>query len=127
MLDPSLPLTFPSASTPSGEADLQDLLEKQLLIASAMQTVILRDQSSLSPRDLKDLAAAASSLIALSHRTEQTLKEITTYRTFVNVVLEFLRRRGDQIGQDLMAELRNVAQELRAEEEFRDVQRQAGG
>ena len=112
MLDPSLPLNLPHQ--PDSDADLQDLLEKQLKIAAAMQAVILRDQSSLSARDLKDLAAAASSLIALSHRTEQTLKEITTYRTFVNVVLEFLKRRSDDIGNDLLAELREVAQELRA-------------
>ena len=122
MLDPSAPITSRNTTEPP-EADLQDLLEKQLKIASAMQQVILRDQSSLSPRDLKDLAAAASSLISLSHRTEQTLREITTYRTFVTTVLEFLRRRSDSVGTDLLAELKAVAKELRAEEELSEAQR----
>ncbi|MEN6304897.1 MAG: hypothetical protein ABFD96_19355 [Armatimonadia bacterium] len=122
MLDPSAPIANQHTTEPP-EADLQDLLEKQLKIASAMQQVILRDQSSLSPRDLKDLAAAASSLISLSHRTEQTLREITTYRTFVTTVLEFLRRRSDSVGTDLLAELKAVAKELRAEEELSEAQR----
>ncbi len=125
MFDPALPLDIDLSSNPGESTDLRVLLEKQLQIASVMQGVILRDHSALSPRDLKDLAAAASSLIALSHRTEQTLREITTYRTFVNVVLEFLKQRSDTLGQDLLEQLREVAQEMRAEEEFRDVQRQA--
>jgi hypothetical protein len=91
-----------------------------------MQSIILRDKESLSPRDLKDLAAGASSLIALSHRTEQTLQEISTYRVFLNVVLEFLRRRSDTLGEDLLGELQAVAQELRAQTEFIEVRRILG-
>jgi hypothetical protein len=120
MFNPSLPRD--QEYEPSGEpADLQDLLRTQLQIAEAMQKIILRDQASLSPRDLKDLAAGASSLIALSHRTEQTLKEISTYRTVLGVILEFLRRRNDSLGEDLLGELHTVAAELKATADLQAV------
>lgn len=120
MFNPSLPRD--QEYEPSGEpADLQDLLRTQLQIAEAMQKIILRDQASLSPRDLKDLAAGASSLIALSHRTEQTLKEISTYRTVLGVILEFLRRRNDSLGEDLLGELHAVAAELKATADLQAV------
>lgn len=126
MFDPTLPRDVTERPAPAEPTDLQDLLRKQLQIAETMQSIILRDKESLSPRDLKDLAAGASSLIALSHRTEQTLQEISTYRVFLNVVLEFLRRRSDTLGEDLLGELQAVAQELRAQTEYAEVRRILG-
>lgn len=126
MFDPTLPRDVTERPAPAEPTDLQDLLRKQLQIAETMQSIILRDKESLSPRDLKDLAAGASSLIALSHRTEQTLQEISTYRVFLNVVLEFLRRRSDTLGENLLSELQSVAQELRAQTEYAEVRRILG-
>jgi hypothetical protein len=96
----------------SSSNDLQGLLETQLRIAGALQQLIIRDQRTLSARDFKDLSSAASSLIALSHRTERTLEEISTYRIFASTVLEFLRNRSDSLGEDLLEELHRVAHEM---------------
>lgn len=120
MLDPTLPMDAPALPF-SAPADLQRLLQTQLQIADTLQRLIIRDQASLSPRELKDLAASASSLISLSHRTETTLNEIATYRLFLDAILEFLRRRSDSLGVDLMAELQRVAQELRAEHAYTEA------
>lgn len=126
MFDPTLPRDVTERPAPAEPTDLQDLLRKQLQIAETMQSIILRDKESLSPRDLKDLAAGASSLIALSHRTEQTLQEISTYRVFLNVVLEFLRD-GLQFAEQVLADgIAAAAQELRAQTEFIEVRRILG-
>lgn len=102
-------------------SDLQGLLETQLQIAHVIQQAVLRDRHTMSARDLKDLSGAASSLIALSHRTEKTLQAVTTYRVFVGAVLEFLKARSDSLGEDLLGELRRVAEDLKATEEFKAV------
>ena len=81
-------------------SDLQGLLETQLQIAHVIQQAVLRDRHTMSARDLKDLSGAASSLIALSHRTEKTLQAVTTYRVFVGVVfLELTGRLGELAGE----------------------------
>ena len=95
--------------------DVQQLLERQLRIASALQTSIIRDGHNLSAKDLQALASTASSVISLSHRTEQLLTEISTLRLFSQCVLEFLRNRNDSLGEDLLAELREVAASMGAE------------
>jgi hypothetical protein len=50
---------------------------------------------------------------------------LTTYRTFVEVVLEFIRRRSDTLGEDLSEELQKVAREMRAETAVREASRGA--
>lgn len=94
--------------------DVQHLLERQLQIASALQTRIVEDAGSLSSKDLKDLSSTASSMIALSHKTEQLLKEVATLRLFSSVVMEFLRTRNDTLGEDILAELKRVADDMGA-------------
>lgn len=117
MYDPSQPLT--PASLPGSRTDrqarVQDLLETQLSIAQDLQELIRDQKSSLSPRDMKDLSTTASNLIGLAHRTDHLLKSVQTYQTFTEVVLEFLRQRSDQLGEDLLQELRKVAKGLKAE------------
>ena len=105
----------------SSSNDLQGLLETQLQIAGALQQLIIRDQRTLSARDFKDLSSAASSLIALSHRTERTLEEISTYRVFASTVLEFLRKRSDSLGEDLLEELHRVAHEMGTTDKLTEV------
>lgn len=105
----------------SSSNDLQGLLETQLQIAGALQQLIIRDQRTLSARDFKDLSSAASSLIALSHRTERTLEEISTYRVFASTVLEFLRKRSDSLGEDLLDELHRVAHEMGTTDKLTEV------
>lgn len=114
-MDPTKPIPYtalPDAS--EEEVDLATLLDKQLRIANVLQTALLKDQNSLTTRELKDLASSASTLLSLSHRTDSALASLTTYRTFVSVVLEFLRERSDTLGEDLMTKLRQTAAEMRA-------------
>lgn len=99
--------------TPDEDADIADLLNKQLTIVSVLQSALLNNQHELSTRELRDLASSASTLLGLSHRTEQVLAQLTTYRSFVSVVLEFLKARSDSLGEDLLAELRKTGAEMR--------------
>lgn len=100
------------------EADLdvtfEELLKKQILIANALQERICKPGEPLDVRDLKDLVTASSSLVSAVQRGGEALKSLETYRVFINIVVEFLKRRSDSTGEDLMAELRSVAQELRS-------------
>jgi hypothetical protein len=125
MYDPSQPLAPPppaGATAPAKrQASIQNLLEAQLEIAGDLQALIRDQKSSLSARDFKDLATSASNLIALAHRTDETLRTVQTYKSFVDVVLEFLRQRSDSLGEDLLAELREVAKGLRAEQAVEDA------
>ena len=113
-MDPTKPIPYAPPPPPSEDADLATLLSKQLSIASVLQDALLRDQNSLTTRELKDLASSASTLLSLSHRTDAALASLTTYRTFVSVVLEFLRERSDTLGEDLMARLRQTAEAMKA-------------
>jgi hypothetical protein len=115
-MDPSviIPRANRSAAQDSDIVDVRQLLERQLQIASSLQEAILRDGDSLAPKELQALASTASSVIALSHRTEQLLSEISTLRLFSQTVLEFLRNRSDSLGEDLLAELREVAESMNA-------------
>ena len=99
----------------------ETLLKKQIQIASALQEQICKPGQTLEVKELKDLIAASSSLVTAAHRGGEALKSLETYRVFVSVVIEFLRRRSDTLGEDLVEELKTVAQELRAEETIRPL------
>ena len=117
MYDPTMPITAtPSEPDADDEADLAVLLGRQLTIAGVLQDALLKDRDKLSTRELKDLASSASTLLSLSHRTEQALSSLTTYRAFVATVLEFLKSHSDLLGEDLLAELRKTARDMRMSE-----------
>ena len=111
-LDPTKPVPY-AAPAATDDADLANLMGRQLTIAGILQDALLRDQNSLTTRELRDLSSSASTLLSLSHRTEQALAQLTTYRSFVSVVLEFLKSRSDSLGEDLLAELRKTGAEMR--------------
>ena len=115
-MDPTKPVPYaaPNLGAASDDtADLADLLGRQLVIAGVLQDALLKDKNSLTTRELRDLASSASTLLSLSHRTESALATISTYRSFVSVVLEFLKSRSDSLGEDLLAELRKTGAEMR--------------
>lgn len=123
---PSIP-PLPDPTAPAKPAPLeafgrkisvQGLLEQQLQIAADLQSMIKEQRNNLSPRDYRDLATSTSNLIALAHRTDHMLRTTQTYQAFVDVVMEFLRKRSDDLGEDLLEELRESAKELRAEAEL---------
>lgn len=123
-MDPTKPVAPPPP--PGGgdvpEATLAGALQAQLKLAVTIQKKLNDPSSGLDPRDYKDLTAAVSGILALAHRSDEALRTIETYQKFASVVLEFLRRRGDQIGEDLVAELREVASDLHVEGEIRTVE-----
>ena len=114
-MDPSRPVTAPKpsilASDPS-EVTLEQLLERQLGIADTLQQILITQRDGMDMRDVQSLANTASSLISLSHKTDAALKQLSTYRAFVDVVLEFLADRSDSLGEDLLAQLKAKAVEL---------------
>ena len=114
-MDPSRPVIAPKpsilASDPS-EVTLERLLERQLGIADTLQQILITQRDGMDMRDVQSLANTASSLISLSHKTDAALKQLSTYRAFVDVVLEFLADRSDSLGEDLLAQLKAKAVEL---------------
>ena len=97
---------------PRGEANLSNLLQSQLQLAEKLQEKILDGGlTTLPPRELKELVNSVSTLLTLAHRTGQADQEIQTYKLYVSVVNDFLRRRSDALGEDLAEELRVVARE----------------
>jgi hypothetical protein len=115
-MDPSqiAPRTNRPAAQDTDIVDVRELLERQLRIASSLQEAIINDNGELTPKDLGSLASTASAVIGLGHKTEQLLTEISTLRLFSQVVLEFLRNRSDSLGEDLLKELRGVAESMNA-------------
>lgn len=124
-MDPSKPLTTPPPPEldDSTEATLAEALQAQLKLAVTIQKKLNNPASGLDPREFKDLVTAASGIVALAHRSDEALRTIETYQKFTAVVLEFLRRRGDEVGEDLVAELRAVAGDLHAGSAFETVER----
>ena len=115
-MDPTKPLPYAApdlGAAADDPADLADLLGRQLVIAGVLQDALIKDQHSLTTRELKDLASSAATLLSLSHRTDSALATISTYRSFVAVVLEFLKERSDSLGEDLLEELRKTGREMR--------------
>jgi len=124
-MDPSQP--FPSSvavSTADGETSLSEVLNTQLSLAKEIQER-LRGSSgrNLDPREYKDLVSAASGIVSMAHRTQEAVRTIETYEAFAGVVFEFLRERGDNLGEDLVAKLKEVASTMNAEEAFHKASR----
>jgi hypothetical protein len=114
-MDPSRPMLPSDHGLGSGaqsEVTLEQLLERQLGIADTLQQILITQRSGMDMKDIQTLANTASSLISLSHKTDAALKQLSTYRAFVDVVLEFLADRSDSLGEDLLAQLRAKAVEL---------------
>jgi hypothetical protein len=119
MIDPTAP--FESAyddydndyEPDSGQpADLSTLLQSQLRLAERLQKKLLGGGlNSMPAREMKELVNSLSTLLTLAHRTNQANEEIQTYKMFVTVVMDFLKRRGDSLGEDLAEELRQVGKE----------------
>ena len=104
------PVSRPRAG--KGEANLSNLLQSQLQLAEKLQEKILDGGlTTLPPRELKELVNSVSTLLTLAHRTGQADQEIQTYKLYVTVVNDFLRRRSDRLGEDLAESLREVARE----------------
>jgi len=125
-MDPAKPLippAPPSATGQSPEVTLAEALQSQLRLAVAIQGKLSDPSSKLDPRDYKDLTTAVSGILALAHRSDEALRVIQTYQTFASVVFEYLRRRGDEIGEDLVAELRDVARDLHSEDAVAEAER----
>ena len=115
-MDPTRPMPPRPEPVDLEDTDLSALLGRQLEIAGILQKALIREKNSLTTRELKDLASSASTLLSLSHRTDQVLASLNTYKAFTSVVLEFLKERSDTLGEDLLAKLREVAEEMRADE-----------
>ena len=111
--DPTAPFSPPPVALTGMESDdtsLSELLRSQLLLAKRLQEKLLsNDMAALSPREMKELVSSLSTLLTLAHRTGQAEEEIQTYKTYVSIVNDFLKRRSDGLGEDLAAELRKVA------------------
>lgn len=123
-MDPTKPIPYvpiPARASDEEDATLAEALQTQLRLARTIQKRLSDPSEGLDPRDFKELVNAASSIVALAHRSDQALREIETYKKFAATVLEFLRRRGDQIGEDLVSELTAVARDLHVEGEVRKV------
>lgn len=97
------------------EATLEELLKRQLAITSALQSMISDNSAQFSPREFKELAATANSLVTGASRAGEALRALATYRAFIDVVVEFIKRRSDSLGDDLVAELLEVSREMRSE------------
>ena len=112
-MSPISPVVSPSNPVePSSEVSLEQLLERQLGIADTLQKILISQQHGMDSKEIQTLANTASSLISLSHKTDAALKQLSTYRAFVDIVLEFLADRSDSLGEDLLAQLRAKATEL---------------
>ena len=121
-MDPTKPIPFvPAPPKEEEDATLAEALQTQLKLARTIQNRLNDPSEALDPREFKELVNAASSIVSLAHRSDQALREIETYKKFAATVLEFLRRRGDQIGEDLVSELHGVAEDLHVAPEFRSV------
>ena len=91
--------------------DLAKLLKSQARLAQILQEKAV---NNLDVKELKDIATASSTLVNGVHRTGELHRTIESYRLFHSVVLEFLRQRSDTLGEDLLAELRTVAEQMGA-------------
>lgn len=113
---------LPQALAPEmREVSLEQLLDRQLGIADTLQNVLITQQAGMDFKDMQSLASTTSSLIALSHKTDSALRQLSTYRTFVDIVLEFLSERSDTLGEDLLAHLRLKAAEMGQEKVYSEV------
>ena len=100
------------------QLDLGSLLKEQMRLASKLQEKLgnMADAEGGidNARDFQSLLAGTSGVLSLAHRTDELSQTLDTYKLFVDVTLEFVRRRSDQLGTDLLEELKTVAADLRA-------------
>lgn len=121
--DPS-EIIAPPLGAFSGDASdvsLESLLNEQIKIAGELQRIITEQGKSMDTKDLRDLVSTTNTLVSSIHRTGESLRALATYRAFTDVILEFIRTRTDQFGDDLLDDLTRVARELRAESSVREV------
>ncbi len=100
----------------SGEEDTPDLaslLKSQARLAMTLQQRV-ENEPSMEVKELKDIATACSTLVNGVHRAGELHRTIETYRLFHSVVLAFLKSRSDTLGEDLLAELKTVADQMSA-------------
>ena len=117
-MNPTQPLTAARTAALADDPTLEGLLSSQLKLAQTLQERLNRqDGDELSARDYRDFTSAATNIIALAHRTEEALREIRTLRTFIEVVLEFMKERSDTLGEDLVAQLVETSRSLRSEQD----------
>jgi hypothetical protein len=93
--------------------DLASLLKSQARLAMTLQQRV-ENEPSMEVKELKDLATACSTLVNGVHRAGELHRTIETYRLFHSVVLAFLKSRSDTLGEDLLAELKTVADQMSA-------------
>jgi hypothetical protein len=121
-MNPTQPLTAARTAALADDPTLEGLLSSQLKLAQTLQERLNRqDGDELSARDYRDFVSSATSIIGLAHRTEEALKEIRTLRTFIEVVLEFMKERSDTLGEDLVAQLIETSRALRSEQDVLKV------
>jgi hypothetical protein len=93
--------------------DLSRLLKSQARLALTLQRRV-ETSPNMEVKELKDIATACSSLVNGVHRTGELLRTLETYKLFHSVVLSFLSERSDLLGEDLLAELKSVADKMSA-------------
>jgi hypothetical protein len=108
--------------------DLASLLKEQLRLASKLQEKLGKMADAEggidNARDFQSLMAGTSNVLSLAHRTDELSQTLDTYKLFIDVTLEFIRRRSDQLGTDLLEELKGVAADLRAGSRLDPILRQ---
>jgi hypothetical protein len=93
--------------------DMLTLLKSQARLAMTLQKRVESDPT-MEVRELKDMATACSSLVTGVHRAGEMLRTLETYKLFHSVTLAFLKTRSDTLGEDLLSELKNVADSMNA-------------
>lgn len=96
------------------EMSFEELLKKQIYIAGSIQERICDPNQHYEIKEIKDLVMTSSSLLTLAQRSGEALSSLETYRVFLSIVVEFLKRRRDTTGEDLLSELKEISHELRA-------------
>jgi hypothetical protein len=108
---------FGHAGDDDTRIDISQLLKTQLRLTNTLQKQLVEGGiNSLPPREVKELLTAVGSMLTLAHKTDEVLRELETYKLLLEVIFEWVRRRADSTGEDLLTELRGVASELRNSE-----------
>lgn len=88
--------------------DLAQLLKSQARLAMTLQARV-DSTPNMDVKEMKDIATASASLVNGVHRTGELLRALETYKLFHSVVLAFIKSRSDSLGEDLLAELKEVS------------------
>lgn len=97
----------------SDTVDMRGMLKTQLMLTAQIQRKLRVGIDALPPREVKELISSISSILTLAHRTEEILKELDTYKLFMDATIKWLKTRSDGLGEDLVAELRTVASNMK--------------